>query len=860
MADQPPRTTEYGTPLDLALLLDVEGSQGSSVKVLSEELGSSQDGAATTVSKGLGLGQKPWLKAAQKHTFTKQAFVVTEIEGKQCVVVPKDVFVDAKPLWEDFVTGKFLNSKAPIESTRHIILNRGMWSIGGLPMILSKWTPFAEEEQPTLKSVPLWVVLKNIPHTMFTNKGLQFLSSAVGTPIRLHPKTEACSSFDEAQILVEADLTKTLPVEYHLAGEEEGELDIVVKYSYPWLPPQCSQCRKWGHLQAACLKTALPTESEVVPTILAVKETEIVGTADAPAQEIINQSTEVVLGTVDAHVTKTMDIEEAQEWITPQKTGHKPMSSSNKQNTLVQTVAVPVLSNSYSVLSEGDEDEAEEDVVRAKEAAPPVSTHVGDSIAVPPVLPSTAPVSVVPAVGANGRGVKPTVTLRESIPRASKISHKYVSNPSTQPQRDPSKSVRDWVKRGNFQFGCILETRVKETKAAAILASVFPDWSYLTNYTFNRRGRIWVVWNSSVRLTPCYTSSQVITCSVLLEGAEKEFFVSFVYAANGVDDRKVLWEDLKFHQDSPLFRNKPWMVFGDFNEILKADEHSLFDIQPMVSPGMRDFQEVVQHCSFSDLQSHGPMYTWCNKREFGLICKKLDMVLVNDIWLLEYQQSYGVFEAGGCSHHLQCRIIIGGDKPKLRRPFKFCNALVDDEKFLPMVKDFWDGSEPLYHSTSALYRFSKKLKALKPHIKLLSRDRLGNLEKRAKDAFEHLCTYQIDTLQNPTDQTMQRKAVAYSRWLFVSGLEEKFLKQKSKLHWLKVGDGNSRTFHRAAKAREARNAIKEIQCPDGRLADTQETIKQEAERFFREFLGHRLSNYHALGADELLSLLPYRCT
>lgn len=45
----------------------------------------------------------------------------------------------------------------------------------------------------------------------------------MGKPIRIHPKTEACTSFDEAQILEEADLTKELPREYICTGEEEGE-------------------------------------------------------------------------------------------------------------------------------------------------------------------------------------------------------------------------------------------------------------------------------------------------------------------------------------------------------------------------------------------------------------------------------------------------------------------------------------------------------------------------------------------------------------------------------------------------------------------------------------------------------------
>jgi len=53
-----------------------------------------------------------------------------------------------------------------------------------------------------------------------------------------------------------------------------------------------------------------------------------------------------------------------------------------------------------------------------------------------------------------------------------------------------------------------------------------------------------------VRLTPCFTSSQMITCSVQVEGTDNEFFCSFVYASNFVEERKVLWEDLRNHHDS----------------------------------------------------------------------------------------------------------------------------------------------------------------------------------------------------------------------------------------------------------------------------------------------------------------------
>ena len=55
---------------------------------------------------------------------------------------------------------------------------------------------------------------------------------------------------------------------------------------------------------------------------------------------------------------------------------------------------------------------------------------------------------------------------------------------------------------------------------------------------------------------------------------QEELFYSCVYASNLSEGRRELWEDLCYHHDSALFQNKAWMVVGDFNEILEAEESS----------------------------------------------------------------------------------------------------------------------------------------------------------------------------------------------------------------------------------------------------------------------------------------------
>lgn len=319
--------------------------------------------------------------------------------------------------------------------------------------------------------------------------------------------------------------------------------------------------------------------------------------------------------------------------------------------------------------------------------------------------------------------------------------------------------VIKWLANKDMKFGCILETRVKEKKSERILGSVFKDWSAMTNYEHSQGGRIWVLWRDTVCMTPVYKTYQLITCSVALQG-EEEFFCTFVYASNQAEERKVLWEDLCHHHDSPMFGGKAWIIMGDFNEILDCGEHSVVDRSVRWLSGMRDFQRLVLHCQLSDMGFQGPLFTWCNKREEGLVCKKFDRVLMNAEALHRFTNAYSVFAPGGCSDHMRCRIHLLLDAEKLKYPFKYVNAIGKLPKFLPMVKEYWGSTESLFVSTSAMFWFSKKLKNLKPLIRELGREKLGNLTVRAKEAHNLLCELQRNTLANPCQEAVQEEAVA----------------------------------------------------------------------------------------------------
>ncbi|XP_010495255.1 PREDICTED: uncharacterized protein LOC104772322 [Camelina sativa] len=274
---------------------------------------------------------------------------------------------------------------------------------------------------------------------------------------------------------------------------------------------------------------------------------------------------------------------------------------------------------------------------------------------------------------------------------------------------------------------------------------------------------------------------------------------------------------------------------------------------------MRDFQEVVRTCEFVDMSYQGPRYTWCNKRHDGVICKKLDRVLVNQKWIQQFGQSHSVFEPGGCSDHLRYRFYITAEIQRVQKPFKFINEVALHPDYQTQLVDLWQRSPPLFHSTSALHRFSKSLKGLKPYIRGLGKQMVSNITARTKAAYKALCEAQAQTMAFPSSQLISVEATAYAKWRKLADIEECFLQQKTKLHWLKVGDQNNKAFHASAKLREMKNNIKEIQCDDGRVVDTHDHIKVEAERYFNTFLTYSPADYVDWSLEELADVLDYKC-
>lgn len=83
---------------------------------------------------------------------------------------------------------------------------------------------------------------------------------------------------------------------------------------------------------------------------------------------------------------------------------------------------------------------------------------------------------------------------------------------------------------------------------------------------------------------------------------------------------------------------------------------------------------------------------------------------------------------------------------------------------------------------------------------------------------------------------MKLEAEEQIKWERFSSFEEEFMKKRSKLHCLKVRDQSNKAFYNAARQRERRNVVCEVESYSKNIVITQEKIKVEIENFFWDFV------------------------
>ncbi|GJU37563.1 RNA-directed DNA polymerase, eukaryota, reverse transcriptase zinc-binding domain protein [Tanacetum coccineum] len=200
------------------------------------------------------------------------------------------------------------------------------------------------------------------------------------------------------------------------------------------------------------------------------------------------------------------------------------------------------------------------------------------------------------------------------------------------------------------------------------------------------------------------------------------------------------------------------------------------------------------------------------------------------------------------SDHSPAILTIPDLAVRRSRSFRFANFLADKAEFIGVVRDNWDIDVKGYK----MFKLAKKLKNMKKHMRQMNR-RNGNVFEKVKVLKDEFSKVQRSLDKDPSNVVLREEEMVYYNAYREAALdEEKLLKQKTKIEWLRDGDFNSSYFHSVVKGRTSRNRT-EMVFDDSQNAHYGDNVTNMFVSRFEKFLGTQDVVYEVEDADSLFT-------
>ncbi|KAH7848199.1 hypothetical protein Vadar_021663 [Vaccinium darrowii] len=334
-------------------------------------------------------------------------------------------------------------------------------------------------------------------------------------------------------------------------------------------------------------------------------------------------------------------------------------------------------------------------------------------------------------------------------------------------------------------------------------------------------GGLAVLWKRDLNVRFIRSSSFFIEIEIKDGDTDHAWRLINLYASSSDSVRKVQWEELiRYRQQC----SEDWVVWGDFNDVLWADEKQGGRNREAWSlKAVRDF---VTKLEAVDLGFSGYPFTWANRRGGnGLIKERLDRALASPGWRIRYDRALvqNLFAVG--SDH--AALLVDTNPPKFsgHRQFRFDNRWTD----YPGCKDVVCGGWQRHFPGSKMFNVFNKVRSTRKELRAWSKEQKFNARKRINELQGQLKEIGEDREHGDTGKIRELEKELGEAWV----QEEKYWRQKARISWMVEGDRNTAFFHAKVTQRRRKNAIAGIQDANGLWCDSQEQIAKEFVQYYQ---------------------------
>ncbi|XP_022032393.2 uncharacterized protein LOC110933481 [Helianthus annuus] len=693
-------------------------------------------------------------------------------------------------------------------------IDKGPWLVNDIPLCIKKWEAGICIEKLEPSSIPLWVTIPNLPLELWNSESICSMLSCIGEPILFDKVTaERCGMKEGppgfARVLVEVNADTILPdyVKTYYP-EDEGTLVFIkeVKVVYQMKVMKCSACKVFGHDFVSCTKRMLSTDEFSAKAQKLLNDIKEIDRSVVPVSGVVSNDFQVV--GKNNKVIKVID--------------GKHGSMKGRVNSYKKDLGSGIKSNGHGAMakdSKGGE-------YRVKKQSSFVTKK-----------------GVFKDVNEIKTGNRFDVLGNEN---EEGLKNEIVKDIGTV-EKDKGENRESEVKGGSDMKESLVDkenndTDMKESVIKSVIASeVLKDSNHRSLESgINTKSGYFKMSEEQFNEVAHF----IIHCEVSSIEDGEVFYCSFVYGFTKVPGRRTLWDELvKFNKG---IHDKPWAVLGDFNAILHPSEKS--NVQNRVNYGMEDFKRCVNEVELCDITMSGLHYTWNQKPgKCGGILEKLDRVMGNQKFGEVFPAAFAKFLPFYTSDHSPALLVLASRSKSTHKPFKFWSYLMSKEEFIPIVKERWgvrvDGCK--------MFRVVSKLKTLKKPLRKMKFSH-GNLHDKVEKLRIEVERIQKAIVEDHDNGDLRNEEAIYVKEYKVAVADvECMLKQKSRVHWLKVGDQNSKYFHHSVKNRESRNKISSIKDLEGNEYSG-DKVGDALVKYFKGIMGKK-ANLSDQEAEQLVS-------
>ncbi|XP_073120041.1 uncharacterized protein [Henckelia pumila] len=151
--------------------------------------------------------------------------------------------------------------------------------------------------------------------------------------------------------------------------------------------------------------------------------------------------------------------------------------------------------------------------------------------------------------------------------------------------------------------------------------------------SLGRSGGLSILWKDPIAVCIKSFSQGHIDC--VIQHDTKRWRFTGVYGNPDASLRYLTWELLDRLANLHEFKDLPWLLGGDFNEICFDSEKLGGNKRP--NSQLEAFRKCLDGCNVQSLNCDGDQFTWVNRRfEDGLIFEKLDRFVSSFEWRMLY--------------------------------------------------------------------------------------------------------------------------------------------------------------------------------------------------------------------------------